>query len=165
MADGRAAMARVLRDEFEAERADGFPRLKRVPSTQVVRFLDYFAALGSDEQAGLAEALADHGSFYFSPPVPYPYHGNAACQRFAAAASTWKLSEGLRYTGLKLLAALAKGSTESALTDRFRARAPPAWRFSRRKTSCRKGPRWPPSRRARCGSKSVPPSPAVLPRA
>jgi hypothetical protein len=114
--DARTTIRGVLHDEFAAEAAAGFPRLRRVPSTLVVRFLDYFDGLDSTERAELTDALADHGSYYFSPPVPYPYRGNAAWQRFAAAAAAWRLAGGVRYTGVKLLAALANdrpGSLEA----------------------------------------------------
>ena len=86
MGDARTAIRGVLHDEFAAEVAAGFPRLRLVPSTHVVRFLDYFTGRDAAERAELTQAIADRGSYYFDPPVPYPYRGNAAWQRLAETA-------------------------------------------------------------------------------
>jgi hypothetical protein len=48
-----------FREEFERAAGSGFLHLARIPATQVVRFLDYFASLGSNERAALLDALAE----------------------------------------------------------------------------------------------------------
>ena len=59
MTDGRAVLVGWLRNEFAEERRTGFARLKRVPDTQVIRFLDHFASLNAVEQLELTAVLAD----------------------------------------------------------------------------------------------------------
>ena len=61
MADA-AALHRFLQHELEAEAAEGFPRLRRVPSVRVRQFLDYFASLTPSGQAELVEAASLFGA-------------------------------------------------------------------------------------------------------
>lgn len=59
MTDIRATLLEWLRSEFKAEQNSGFARLKRVPDTRVVRFLDHFSDLDAAEQAALKEILIE----------------------------------------------------------------------------------------------------------
>ncbi len=45
MTEMRAVLVEWLRSELVAEQNSGFPRLKRIPETRVVRFLDHFSNL------------------------------------------------------------------------------------------------------------------------
>jgi hypothetical protein len=96
MTDSRAVLVDWLRSEFAAEERDGFPRLKRVPDTGVIRFLDHFASLDAAKQADLAAVLADWSSYKFlqtpivrdfaaSAGVLYPEGGSTPQPRVAAA--------------------------------------------------------------------------------
>ena len=71
MTVSRALVVGWLRNEFAAEQRDGFPRLKRVPDSRVIRFLDHFASLGPVDQSELAAILADWSSYKFTgTPIP-----------------------------------------------------------------------------------------------
>lgn len=95
-----------LLGEFAEEQRAGFARLKRVPDTQVIRFLDNFATLSPTDQTDLAAALADWSSYKFSAdPIP-----QSVVERFTRVRAFGGPVEGLRYTGLNLLAGLAKGA-------------------------------------------------------
>ena len=58
MADLSTNIAALLRADFMAEAEAGFPTVRRVPSTDAVKFLDHFATLKSAEAATLLDALA-----------------------------------------------------------------------------------------------------------
>ena len=58
MADLRTNIAALLLADFKAEAGAGFPTVRRIPSTDAVKFLDYFATLNSAEAAALLDALA-----------------------------------------------------------------------------------------------------------
>jgi len=118
MADPRAIVVGWLRNEFAAERRDGFPRLKRVPDSRVVRFLDHFAGLSPTDQSELAAVLADWSSYHFSTtPIP-----TSTVEQFTRATAFPGRSGGLRYTGVNLLAGLAKGAGPGGLDGWFRTR-------------------------------------------
>jgi hypothetical protein len=81
--DMQEGVKRLLRAEFRRERASGFELLRQIPSTQVRKFLDYFATLDRAEGDALAEAM---GQIAFLSFFPYdgvnPYQaGNAAYRR------------------------------------------------------------------------------------
>ena len=62
MTDSRALVVACLQKEFAAEQAAGFSRLKRVPDSRVIRFLDHFASLDPSAQSELAAVLAEWAS-------------------------------------------------------------------------------------------------------
>jgi len=120
MVDPRIIMVHWLRSEFAEEQGADFARLKRVPDTQVIRFLDYFASFGVAAQSELVAVLADWRSYGLSG-MPLP---NSAYEQFArvqAAASEGR-AEGLRYTGVNLLAGLQKGAGQGGLLGWFQKR-------------------------------------------
>src|SRR5262245_19393834 len=111
MTDSRAILVGWLRNEFAEEQRAGFERLKRVPDTQVIRFLDHFASLNPAEQSELAAVLAEWSSYRFSEsPLPHSTY-----EQFARATAFPGRSEGLRYTGVNLLAGLDKGASHGGL--------------------------------------------------
>lgn len=120
MTDSRATLVGWLRSEFAEEQGTNFARLKRVPDTQVIRFLDYFASLSSAQQSELITVLADWGSYGLSG-MPLP---NSAYEQFARvqAAASRNRAEGLRYTGVNLLAGLQKGASHGGLAGWFHQR-------------------------------------------
>jgi hypothetical protein len=104
-------MVRWLRDEFAEEQRAGFARLKRVPDTRVIGFLDDFAVLSPSDQSVLAAMLADWSSYKLSgDPIP-----PSVAEQFTRATCFRHLAEGLRYTGVNLLAGLAKDERNGGL--------------------------------------------------
>jgi hypothetical protein len=63
-----AEVFQFIRHEFTKEKESGFSRLKRVPDTYVLKFLDYFGSLESQDQLALEDALAVRSLHYFFPP-------------------------------------------------------------------------------------------------
>jgi hypothetical protein len=71
MGEYRDQLVNWLRAEFAAEQASGFARLKLVPDTRVIRFLDHFSSLEPARQQELAAVLADWASYRLCPtPLP-----------------------------------------------------------------------------------------------
>lgn len=101
-----------LRDEFDKERCSGFARLKRVPDTRVVRFLDNFEQLSPSDQAELVTVLAELTSYTLSGMQSPP----SVVEKFLSATNIPSLAGGVRYTGVNLLAGLAKSKTFGGLT-------------------------------------------------
>jgi hypothetical protein len=89
--------------------------LKRIPSTRIVRFLDYWGDLTAEEQHELADALVDRGSNYLTLRLPSSPPSGDAYSRFAEATQWRGFGGGLRYTPIKLLAGVAKDSAIGGL--------------------------------------------------
>jgi hypothetical protein len=68
MSDSRTNVVTLLRSEFAEEAASGFARLRRIPQTDIIWFVDYFAALSGAESEALLDALADSAAMAFGPP-------------------------------------------------------------------------------------------------
>ena len=102
MADLRTSIAALLLADFQAEAEAGFPTVRRIPSTDAVIFLDYFATLHSAEAAALLDALARGHAIQFFPPSAVHREGleliesNSALVRFRDATSTGQFAHGLR---------------------------------------------------------------------
>ncbi len=117
MTDSREALTEWLRAEFTAEQESGFPRLRRVPDTQVVHFLDRFGELECDEQAELIATLVEWSSYQLlGAPLPNPTY-----ERFRQASAWPGHHRGVRYTDLNLIAGLAKESKQATILDRFQS--------------------------------------------
>jgi hypothetical protein len=56
--DSSSNIIRLLRAELATEAAAGFPRLKRIPQTKTIQFLDYYAGLEAPSASALLDALA-----------------------------------------------------------------------------------------------------------
>jgi hypothetical protein len=105
MAVSREHLIDWIRTEIAAEAATGFPRLSRVPDTRVVRFIDHYTALSREARSEFVGVLADWSSYHFTGgPIP-----DATSQKFLAATAYPDRAEGVRYTGVLMLAGLAKG--------------------------------------------------------
>jgi len=92
-----------IRSEFIAEQAAGFPRLSRVPDTRVLCFLDHYATLSTAEQESLREVVVSWSANQWLLPPPNP-----VAAQYAEAMALPHLNRGVRYSGVNLLAGLAK---------------------------------------------------------
>lgn len=106
----------LLRDEFRRERASNFPMLRRIPSTSVRKFIDYFSALDEPRKDALAEGLAELALSSIFPSEAHPYKtGNIAYKRYVNAMPLmwdWRY-EGVRE--LRMSLAVAKLEPESRM--------------------------------------------------
>src|SRR5579863_8866253 len=102
MADLRTNIAALLLADFKAEAEAGFPTVRRIPSTEAVKFLDYFATLKSAEAAALLDALARGHAMQFFPPSVVHREGlelsesNSALVQFRDATRRSQFAYGLR---------------------------------------------------------------------
>jgi hypothetical protein len=116
MTEERASIVQWLQTEFAVEQQAGFPVLKRVPDTQVIRFLDHFAGLDQARQSALKAILFEWSSYsLFDAPSPNPMW-----KPFQQATAFPERRGGRRYTGVKLLAGLAKDNSHGGLSGYFR---------------------------------------------
>jgi len=53
VSDLRSKVVALLRADLADEAAAGFPRLNRIPYTDIIWFLDYYAGLATTERAAL----------------------------------------------------------------------------------------------------------------
>lgn len=114
--NNRERLAEWLRAEFEAEQASGFLRLKRVPDTKVIRFLDHFDGLDAAGKSSLVSILVDWSSHQLvGTPPPNP-----AYEQFSKATSFLGPGGGYRYQNVNLLAGLAQEMEHSELLEFFR---------------------------------------------
>ena len=94
------AVKKLLRAEFQREQASDFELLRRIPSTEVRKFLDYFSTLDSAGKTALSEAMGQTAFLIFFPydgKLPYDA-GNAAYRRYVdAMGRMW----GWRYYGVR----------------------------------------------------------------
>ena len=103
MADLRTKIALLLRTDLAAEAQAGFPTVRRIPATEAVKFLDYFAALNAAEAAALLDALARGHAIQFFPPPAVRLEGldDPALVRFRDATRTGQFAYGLRYQDVR----------------------------------------------------------------
>src|SRR5262245_41146576 len=102
-------IATLLRPELAAEAAAGFPRLKRIPQTDIIWFLDYFSGLTGAEREALLDALAESGAMAFGPPAMPKLNAMGTVDHPAPLAQMCEIRNrpggmgGTRYTDLKML--------------------------------------------------------------
>jgi hypothetical protein len=111
MTDSKRVLIDWLRAEFAAEQSADFARLKRIPDTSIVRFLDTFVQLSPHEQSEVVDILTDWSSYGFLDQLPPP----ALVERFSQLTCPRSFAEGVRYTGVNLLAGLAKTGENGCL--------------------------------------------------
>lgn len=103
MDDLLRCIAALIRTDFAAEVEAGFPAVSRIPSTETIKFLDYFAGLGPDECAELLDALARLGAIQFFPQSVVSSYAldltsnNPALLRYRNALQSGNFAYGLRY--------------------------------------------------------------------
>src|SRR5262245_28173905 len=68
MSDSQRTIFTFLRAELAAEAASGFARLQRIPQTDIIWLLDYFAGLNELERESLLDAMAESAVMAFLPP-------------------------------------------------------------------------------------------------
>jgi hypothetical protein len=105
-----------LRGEFAEEQVAGFARLKRVPDTHVIRFLDHFASLNAVEQSELKLVLADWSSYRLAE-VAIP---KKIAEKFGRATAFPGLVGGVRYSDVNLLAGVANSTGDQGFEAFFR---------------------------------------------
>jgi hypothetical protein len=109
MSELESSITALLRADFGQEAAAGFPRLKRIPYTDIIWLLDYFAAQAVAEQEALLDGLARLATLPFFPQKCGPEQVAAierdhpALARFRAPRSRMGYKGGTRYTDVKML--------------------------------------------------------------
>jgi hypothetical protein len=112
MADRLSSIAALLRADFAVEADAGFPAVTRIPSTEAVKFLDYFAALEPDGRGPLLDVMARLGAIQFCPsPLAYQEAldlsaSNAAIVQYRTALQSGSFAYGLRYQDLRMARAM-----------------------------------------------------------
>lgn len=107
MADLRTNIAALLLADFKAEAEAGLPTVKRIPSSDAVKFLDYFATLNSAEAAALLDALARAHVIQFLPPSAVHQEDlersekDSALVQFRDATRSGHFAYGLRYQDVR----------------------------------------------------------------
>lgn len=102
------AIAALLRTKLDQEVRLDFPKLRRIPSTGIIKFLDYFAALPAAQHAPLLDAMARAGAMQFFPPVQIAAEyeqirtGDPAYARLLGALLSPAFGYGLRYCDIKM---------------------------------------------------------------
>lgn len=114
-----------LRGEFRRERESGFSLLKRIPSTDVRKFIDYFSSLNEQDKETLSEAMVHRALCDFSPPAPNPYEtGNVALEQYRNAMCLMGEIEYWSVREQRLALAVAKAEPQSRfgrfMTDEIR---------------------------------------------
>jgi hypothetical protein len=106
----RDQIAATLRRELEQEADEGFPRVKRIPSTRIIAFIDYFASLDAAERKSLLEAMARSATVTVAPSRDraldqheYQQRDSPAFVRMQSAMSSPEYGGGYRYTGVKMI--------------------------------------------------------------
>lgn len=90
--------------EFASEQHTDFARFRQIPDTHVIRFLDDFAKLTPTGQSEIVDLLTEWSSYCLvKQPIP-----PAVVERFSQLKRRPGFAEGVRYTGVNLLAGLAK---------------------------------------------------------
>src|SRR5689334_19346983 len=96
-------IAALLLADFKAEAAAGFPVLRRIPSTDAVKFVDYFATLNSADAAALLHAFSRAHAMQFFPPSAVHQEAldlnetNSALVQYRDATRSRQFAYGLRY--------------------------------------------------------------------
>ncbi len=114
MSDLPARVSSLLRTELEAEAAGGFGRLQHIPYTDIIWFLDYFAALPASEQEDLLDALAGWGTIAFFPwqygpqDVQELEERHPAFGRYRGVRNSPGYKGGYRYTEVRTLSLIPK---------------------------------------------------------
>ena len=107
MADLRTDIAALLLGDFTSEATAGFPTVRRIPATDAVKFLDYFATLSSADANALLGALARGHVIQFIPPSEVHREGSGSSQddpaliRFREATRSGQFAYGLRYQDVR----------------------------------------------------------------
>lgn len=116
MSDPQARVIALLRADFTAEAAAGFPRLHRIPYTALFSLLDYYESLNGAGQHALLDGLARFGSDLFFPTGTSVGQARLAEMKahpgfgpyYQAMNSSGTFRTGVRYTDVKMLVSLSR---------------------------------------------------------
>ena len=118
----------LLRSEFVDEAGAGFPTLRQIPCTALVKFLDYYDSLALEERNSLLDVLALAGAMRFFPPprINQEYQSlrtsNAAFAKFQATIQSQLFGFGLRYSGVKMTKLMLSDAETVAEMEKSRAK-------------------------------------------
>ena len=116
--ENEATVMNLLRAEFQKERFSDFKMLRRIPSTNARKFLDYFSALDEIGKDALAEGLAERAFSSICPEADVSrtcHRPNADWRRYVDALPLmwdWRY-EGVRELRMRL--AVSRLEPESSL--------------------------------------------------
>jgi hypothetical protein len=119
----------ALVNAYLAEEAHaGFPGLNRCPSTDTIKFLDYFATLGAADRDALLQSIArvtGGGFFIYQRDVLEQVRQLAmtdpVIQRYRAALLSAHYTMGMRYCGLRMAKAMLNDAVSVAMMAKTRA--------------------------------------------
>jgi len=121
------AIAALIRAEHHEEAVQGFPTLRLIPSTGIIKLLDYFDTLSDDERAAQIECQARLAALTFFPaPLIAAAHEKLrtmepAVLRRAETMSAPIFAYGLRYQGLRMHRAIMNDPESMGELARTRA--------------------------------------------
>src|SRR6266702_3288293 len=117
----------VMRTDLVAEADSGFARLRRIPSSGTIRFLDYFSSLAPAERSSLLDSHARAAAMTFCPTVAgydsileLVNTDPALVAQHKALSSPW-YSMGLRYEGLRMRKAMMSDAMSVEMMAKTRA--------------------------------------------
>ena len=114
----QAAVRKFLRAEFRREQESDFAFLRRIPSTNIRKFLDYFFSLKKSNQDALAEGLAQHALVFFFSSVPNAFQaGNAAFKQYRDAECHMPSLKYVDVSTLRSMLAVAKSDPNSRIAN------------------------------------------------
>ncbi|HET7214755.1 MAG TPA: hypothetical protein VFL79_14270 [Terriglobia bacterium] len=93
----------LIRNDLVSEAEGGFPAVTRTPSTEAIKFLDYFVGLDAAGRAALLDAMAQLGAVQFFPPPVISSDAlgltsnNPALLTYRSALQSGHFAYGLRY--------------------------------------------------------------------
>ena len=102
-------IAALVSAELNEEAAAGFPKLSRIPSTGIIKFLDYWETLPPADHAPLLDELARLSAMHFFPSSTMAKAHqelrttSPACMRMRAAMDSPPFIYGLRYESLRMV--------------------------------------------------------------
>jgi hypothetical protein len=105
----------------------GFPKLSLVPSTDTIKFLDYFSTLSAADGESLLDALARVGVMGFFPRLAVGdrllelVKTDPAVVRYGTALQSAQFAMGLRYQGLRMAKAVLTDRVSVEMMARTRA--------------------------------------------
>lgn len=118
-------ITRRIRDELAQEAVADFPRLQRIPQTEVIWFLDYFATLALGDRESLLDALAESASVAFASPGARDAAVAPALARMRELRAAPGSKGGTRYSDTKMLSAQKSLRSPDGYHESWRTRFTP----------------------------------------
>jgi hypothetical protein len=117
----------LIKTHLDLEAQSEFPRLTQIPSTSIIRFLDYFHTLTADDRDSLLAALAQIDALNLFPaPEVRARVGTLvttvpAFVSYRQAMQSARFTMGLRYVGLRMLKSMLADRMTMEMMARTRA--------------------------------------------